>query len=893
MKKRIIALILVVVMSVLALAGCGEYKYWDANLDKFTSADTQALLNALKNIVVEDEDEFSTDPAKREQELHDIVLRSLLNADNASTEDFKEGIADYADALYFCYYAKYVDDDGVEHIFNVPKTDGKTDYLILPSNKINLQFGINENAESPLFSAVEEAFKDKDIKDYVYSLDTTKDGTLKVAAGDKVLLNFTYTDAEGVQKTISNIYVTIPSADPAETETPDATELKSVADLKYFETFLWNLVGKTVGKEITGSDNNFEYTLSAVTPKEGEGEDAKPAKVTYTKVTVVGVASGEATSVKVEFPDEDKKEMTDLFGNKVDVKGKEVEYFIFPTSIRKVDYVKIDENSTKTDYINNATIILTVFYGSASIQDLTDENGKTTGEKIGALDIFTNEDYKLTYKNDKGEDETKTFKEIMEKFVELQKAYEEAKKTYDKAVSEYDEAKELLDSVQKKYDDAVKALETAEKTLADYKAAKKLVDEAVGEEAIAAAKAAFESLTGLKAGEYDTKAESKIKDAEDFVKQNEESLNGDPEDEEDTGIAGELEDAKADFQDACEVLYGHANEDGDLYCDKCGAVDKAVCGAQGHIDEDDDCKCDTCGADYNHVDNSDPKDCKCDKCKATMEHVDADDDGKCDNCTKEFTAEEEKSAETAYNEALAERDAYLTEKVLSEDYKNEAGETKGFAETIVSEFDENVYEVLENTYFTAINNKIMKEVYKAIDKYITVDRDKLPRKAVKEIYEKIYEGHKYDFFMSASYADSTYNYYETYEGDFEAYLMIKTGTDTFKSAKAALKEEAKDYVEQIVKIYKAAEILNVVYTEEEFEADYEEEYNETTALIWEYYYGVEYMTEQDLHIARQADKLFAYLFETNKTDDRIDVDETTLTFSYKHISYTIKAEAEE
>ncbi len=937
MKKRIIALILVVVMSVLALVGCGEYKYWDANLDKFTSVDTKAFLEALKNLVIEDEDEFSTDPVKREKELHDIVLRSLLNADNADTEEYKEGIADYADALYFCYYAKYIDDDGVEHIFNVPKTDGKTDYVILPANKVFLQFGINENTENPLFAAVEAAFADKNIKDYIYSLDTTNDGTLKVAAGDKVLLTFTYTDAEGVQKTISNIYVTIPTADPAETETADENDLKSVADLKFFETFLWNLVDKTVGKELTGTANKFEYTLPAAPAEQDGEEESEPASVTYTKVTVVGVASGEAVNVKVEFPDEDKKELTDLFGNKVDVKGKEVEYFVFPTHIKKVDYVKIDENSTKADYIKNATAILTVFYGSASVQDLVDENGKTTGEKVGALDIFSNEEYKIKYTNDEGEEETKTFKEIMEQFAELQETYEEAKATYDKAVSEYEDAKELLESVQKKYDDAEAALANARKTLEDYKAAKQAVTDAVAaldaykaenpeagegdaelealEAAVAAAKTAFEELTDLKAEDYtDAKADEKIKLAEDAVAERNEEFNGDPDDEDDTGIVGELADAKADLEDACELLYGHVNADGDLYCDNCGAEDQEICGAEGHLDSDEDCICDTCGAGFNHVDadnncvcdresckakltdkhidNSDPKDCKCDNCNAAMEHVDSD-DGKCDNCQAEFTASDDKSIEAAFNDALAERDAYLTEKVLSEDYKNEADETKGFAETIVSEFDENVYDVLENTYFTAINNKVMKEAYKVIDKYITVDRDKLPRKAVNEIYKKIYEGHKYDFFMSASYADSTYNYYETYEGDFEAYLMIKTGTDTFKAAKAALKEEAKDDVEQIVKIYKAAQILNVVYTEEEFEVDYEKEYNETTALIYEYYYGMEYMTEQDLHIAKQADKLFGHLFATNKTDDKVDVDDATLTFSYKNISYTIKAEAEE
>ena len=56
MKKRITALILVVVMSVLSLFGCGEYDYADADLNEFSSVNVAALKNALKNIVIDDEE---------------------------------------------------------------------------------------------------------------------------------------------------------------------------------------------------------------------------------------------------------------------------------------------------------------------------------------------------------------------------------------------------------------------------------------------------------------------------------------------------------------------------------------------------------------------------------------------------------------------------------------------------------------------------------------------------------------------------------------------------------------------------------------------------------------------------------------------------------------------
>lgn len=874
MKKRIIALILVVVMSVLALFGCGEYDYSDAKLDKFTSADKAALLAALANLKIEDEDEFSVDSEARKNELHDIVLRSLLNADNADDEEYKTGHASYADALYYCYFAKYTDDDGVEHIFNIPKTDGKTDYTILPANKTYIQFGISENADDELLKAIEAAFKDLDIDDYVYSLDTNKDDDDKVTvqAGDTVLLSFTYTTAGGVEKKIANLFVTIPTADPESTENAEESDIKSVADLKFFEKFLFDLIGNKVGTKLSTSIK-FEYELPAASESaEEEGEASESKKVSYTAVTVEGVVSGKGVSVSVDYNDEDEKTLTDLFGNKVDVKGHEVTYYVLPTHIQRVDYVQLDESSTKADYIKNATAILTVFYGSASIQDLTDDSGNSTGDKVGALDIFSDENYKITYTEGEGDDAkevTKTFKEIMEEFVTLQKTYESAKTAYDKALSAFETAKKSYESAKKDYDDAVTALENSKNYLDEVKAAQKRIDDAKAaleefntanpdaaadnEEKVALEAELAAAEKNFTDNNYDLDKAQKAYD------DNDKALNGDPEKQDDKGFAGKLETAKTSFQEKCEAL--------------------------GHKNEDSDCKCDVCEASYDHVDDDEDK--KCDKCGEDIAQDECDDED-CDH------DHDEKSATQELNEALAARDTFVEKKlfnVTKEKGDDEEEEPKHISEVIVSEFEENVYEALEETYFEAMNEKIMKAVYEAIDRYITVDRSKLPKKAVNEIYKKIYEGHKYDFFNSASYADSQYNYYDQYDGDFEAYLMVKTGTDSFKSAKKALKEEARDYVEEIVKIYKAAQLFEVVYTEDEFDVDYENEYNETTALIWEYYYGVAYMTEQDFHIAKQAEKLFDTLFELEKDVDGNRVkDEATNIFKYKKLTYTIKTD---
>ena len=63
MKNRIIALILVVVMSLLALCSCGSYDFADEDIT-YASFDYEAFKAALAKIEIED-GEFTTDEATR------------------------------------------------------------------------------------------------------------------------------------------------------------------------------------------------------------------------------------------------------------------------------------------------------------------------------------------------------------------------------------------------------------------------------------------------------------------------------------------------------------------------------------------------------------------------------------------------------------------------------------------------------------------------------------------------------------------------------------------------------------------------------------------------------------------------------------------------------------
>lgn len=927
MKKRIIALILVVVMSALALFGCGEYDYSKAKLDKFTSVKVNLKDEFLK-LQIEDEKEFSADEEQRKKELHDIILRSILNSDYADATEYKTGIPDYADALYFSYYAEYTDDAGVKHIFNIEKTEGKTNYYILPANYAFVQFGVIDNADNKFYNAIQDAFMDKeDIEDNIYTLDQnfgtgsdrTKPGTgdKTVSAGDKVLLTFTYKSEDGKSKTIKYYMADIPSVKPEEAKYEDAgTGLSQISDLRHFDTFLYSLIGKKVGETLVAADNKFEYnTYTVAAPTDEDPDATETKKVSYVDVKIDGIVNvgkvdedGKPTEKGSDIVvnivlDSDAKKMKDIFGNEVAVAGEELTYHILPLYTKKVDYVKITDESTEEDYKINVSALLTDFYGSAAAQEVVDENGNKLGKLEAALKIFASEEYK----NEDG----KTFADLMIEYKELQEKYEKAKENFESAKTAYDKAEIALEDAQSDYDSKLEAYKNADityryvKALADIAEAEKNSDneakalaeadktKALEDAAAFDAEKGTESDKGLakKLTEYDVddldSAKKMLDDAKVALYGNEANAN-------DKGAEGKLEDAKKTFSEKCKALYGHKDADKDCKCDNCGI--EAHINVEKGSDEKLDCKCDTCGADVFHTDKDpadcvcdvceaalphkegDKKNCKCDTCDAQLEHVDKDENEICDVCeqdgiakglNKDKAEEVEKDSDVIDYDASAEgkleaaktaRDEFVDEKLFDVAPVNGVSVVKA----VYDEFYDGIYDMFEEDYFNKIDAKLREKAYKLIMDSIDVNRDKLPRKAVNEVYKKLYEQEKLDFYTSAD--SQTNNYYNQFGGSFKKYLMSQTGTSSFKDAKNKLKENAKDYVVEVMKIYKAAQVLGLTLTEAEYDAFYNSKYDENQAWIYEYL-GMEhlYMNEQDLQIAAQLNKLLDNVFKV-KTD---------------------------
>jgi len=82
MKNRIIALILVVVMSVLALSACGSYNFAKEDLSTYASWKDSSMsaakfLEALKKLTIKD-GTFTTDEAIREAIVKSDIYKAIV-----------------------------------------------------------------------------------------------------------------------------------------------------------------------------------------------------------------------------------------------------------------------------------------------------------------------------------------------------------------------------------------------------------------------------------------------------------------------------------------------------------------------------------------------------------------------------------------------------------------------------------------------------------------------------------------------------------------------------------------------------------------------------------------------------------------------------------------------
>jgi len=519
MKKRIIALILVVVMAVTLLAGCGAYNFAEEDLSNYVEVNYQELRAALDRIEIKDGD-FTTNEETRKKKVEESILSAIAATiiKNSSTfEDDKletGALNTERDVLYYCYYA--TDADGRVYYYSNMKEASITASSTKALHVIQLadyadstEVDSDASANDKLLAAIAKAVKEKGFDfgtdeakngyGMLVSSDFEKTEDRAVAVGDTIVVSYTReyniyeTDANGEfvldengdkkiksTKKETAVFEKITVGDNDTANKGLAACIKALIDENANGGVDTNDDGKgdkkntvNVGATIihptgTSSANKKLEVPGKVVVTEGEGENAVEREIdityTYSDVKVEWkldskYAGNEITFTHTPYPKTTQNVQPDspyTTGQKVDLKEKELTYHVLP-----VYYLSIPEVSAET----------IVRYALA--------------DKVSAtsFEVFTSEEYKngdVTLKT-LVEDLVKLYKEEYEdgsdlaaKLDALEKAEKELKDAGDDATDEQEEAVET----------AEKAYVTAQRAAIDAQV-KKVAEAKRGEEAVA------------------------------------------------------------------------------------------------------------------------------------------------------------------------------------------------------------------------------------------------------------------------------------------------------------------------------------------------------------------------------------------------------------------------
>ena len=485
--KRIISSILVVVMLVLTLVGCG-YSINKDDMTKYADFSTKAAFEELlKKILIEDGD-FTTDDATREAKVLETIysdIASKVIAD-ATTEKNKTGTPSSRDVVYYAYYASAVFDDVTAYFF----TDK---YKSSSSTSLQLRPG-RDYGEDAISAKVAEIFESYNFDDYVYTSATSG----KTVAGDIAYVTFAKTVGDKVTS-YTNHRIVIGEA-PAEGETAKTFEsylcgqdIASSSNIAKYEEkdesgnvtatyssikINWVSTRETVGSTKEGDSVYVSYTkkigdqtetvtnkLHTVGAAPAEGESAasfesylagKKFITTLDKFTAVeDEANVEYTNVVINWRVSEAKEIgsftnvtyeeeykvKDTTGTERDLKDVELTYYVYP-----VYYISIPEYSS--------TVIIDIVLGSDLKADSIYE--LIFAKEIMELDDDATEADRQKIKDDnKGKYKTSDGLSIEDMVSKIVKYYTDIKT----AQTALDNADEALAKAETAYDEALAAYE--------------------------------------------------------------------------------------------------------------------------------------------------------------------------------------------------------------------------------------------------------------------------------------------------------------------------------------------------------------------------------------------------------------------------------------------------
>lgn len=871
MKKRIISLILVVVMSVLTLASCA-FNYHKEDLSKYATFDYEAFVKEVAKVTIEDGDFTDTDLTKREKMVADAIYSALAakadttvkyvgKVDNPETdEDESEPVIGAHDLAYYCYYTT-VEIEGKTYQF-------MTTYM-KSASAAKVQLGQEVVVDDELTEALLEGFKN-----FTFSEDSVYEQLSSGTIEKDMWVYISYTK-EHDEKGADNVEKTI-------TETASNHRVQVTED----DPFTSQLIGKSI--------SSSEINVNKVT--------VDGVEYTYDNVKVTYAEKGtEAfTFTHTPYPTEDnkdgKKVATTLYvgadNKEIDLAGKELTYHVYP-----VNYVTVPEftaeniiNEVYGSSISISTIAKLIFGEEYTKAHDAEDSAEAVKAVLSVYDEkFTKDGVKLG------------LEEFIKAVATAQSALKTAKTALEKAEEEYEKALTALETAKKEYD---KAVEDSVKANADKKAAEDAYTEAnkayEAAKAVAgamdaynAAKTAYEAAKADKTNSDAYEAAKKnVADKSDAVTKAQKEYDAEKDETKKAELKIKLDEAKAALDAAntalkatvvatklaeyeatavraAEIVYEKALEDKNKKTETAATKAAAIAddatlvktlnskktefivkrgllyGTPDYILTPGDENYETLKAAYDtaleallkaegdavaaakeafinaRVAFSTPvEEGKDNPAKTDLTPVDADykDDG----------------AEFDHNKALTERDTLVTEFI-----------TVVTAEKLIYGYEYNItYKSLEDEYNLEVKQAIAKIVYNDMLKKYVKFVGELPKNAVNEVYEELIDNYQFCFYQnydvethsdrssSSSSSSSTdkETYYDMYDGSFERFMIELAVPKTlgvqapasYDEAKALVRARAGEIVKDRISVYVMAAALDAKLTNDEF-AEYEEE----------------------------------------------------------------------
>ncbi len=526
MKKRIIAALLVLVMTVLALVSCG-FDLAEEDLTVYTDGtfDAAKFMEALKKIEIED-GEYTTDAAINDlvikSDIYDGLATSIIadigtaGKDDGEEDKLKEGTIASTDVVYYCYYITYKDENGKVHEFKRSEMNESTMSSSTTSAAHVIRLGTYTTDKFQ--KKLAEVLAGKDIKTYAYSMDSTKNATVKVTD----IISVSYTMVE----TVDNKKVTYKAVSQFIDLSNESDELaKALADSINGGNAIKVDSSNAVKFPVAGTTNS---TTNKLTVGNKEYSDIKVEYIIDSKGSEILIEDFELEdTLGTNLPYNELYDTASTPSSVTLDKGKKVTYHIYPVYrveipeaenvanaiIRYVYASKLstllDDSSSSSSFAFGSTVrtALNEILNDAEYKYTEGDTTKTAKELTGIIAKLWKSDFsdeafkslkdlstavstadteynkKITAEKtakeayDKAVAAEKTAKEAWEKAAEADKAAK--KEAYDAAVADtaakktaYNDAETATDNAEKAVDDAKDALETARLAAIDAEIAK-------------------------------------------------------------------------------------------------------------------------------------------------------------------------------------------------------------------------------------------------------------------------------------------------------------------------------------------------------------------------------------------------------------------------------------